>query len=73
MAFGRMRLYRSNTFTRVLTNLDTEQIDKLCATIERLVGEEDWGGVKDATVRLKYLQSIQTAARKWPTIENDEH
>ncbi|KII94374.1 hypothetical protein PLICRDRAFT_36637, partial [Plicaturopsis crispa FD-325 SS-3] len=50
-----------------------EQIDKLCATIERLVGEEDWVGVKDATVRLKYLQSIQTAARKWPTIENDEH
>ena len=33
--------------------------------LEVLVGQEKWEGVKAAAVRLRYLEGIDKAARKW--------
>ncbi|KAL9716249.1 molecular chaperone [Leucoagaricus gongylophorus] len=49
-------------------NLMEENDEKLNETvhqIEKLVGQKDWVGVKTAAIRLRYLEGIARAAKKW--------
>ncbi|KAF8640373.1 hypothetical protein AX17_000044 [Amanita inopinata Kibby_2008] len=40
-------------------------IQETVGEIERLVGQQDWEGVKAATIRLRYLEGIERAAKRW--------
>jgi len=47
---------------------DADGADKISRTVgelERLVGNEDWAGVKWCAVRLRYLEGIARAAEGW--------
>ncbi|KAF7985391.1 hypothetical protein HWV62_6649 [Athelia sp. TMB] len=41
------------------------EIKKTCAEIESSIGEQDWQAAKSATIRLKYLEGIKTAASQY--------
>jgi hypothetical protein len=41
------------------------KIQHTVAELEALVGREQWENVKDAAVRLRYLEGIDRAAKKW--------
>ncbi|KAF8629697.1 hypothetical protein AX15_003317 [Amanita polypyramis BW_CC] len=41
------------------------QINKTVMEIEKLTGKRDWIGVKETAIRLRYLEGIRKAARKW--------
>jgi molecular chaperone HscB len=41
------------------------KIQHTVTELEALVGREQWESVKDAAVRLRYLEGIDRAAKKW--------
>ncbi|KAJ3552272.1 hypothetical protein NM688_g4236 [Phlebia brevispora] len=42
------------------------KINDLLPRLSAAVADKDWGAVKEATIRLKYLQGIDQAAQAWP-------
>lgn len=48
---------------RLILIFNAEQMKEVCKIIEKYVGEENWEEAKKATVRLKYLEGIQRAAK----------
>jgi len=42
-----------------------DKIAEVLAELERLIGGSSWGEAKAAAIRLKYLQGIQRAAKRW--------
>jgi molecular chaperone HscB len=47
------------------TDINTERIKDTVAEIERLVAERDWVRMKEAAIRLRYLEGIRRAVTKW--------
>ncbi|KAF9453819.1 Co-chaperone Hsc20 [Macrolepiota fuliginosa MF-IS2] len=41
------------------------KINETVHQLEKLVGQKDWTGVKAAAIRLRYLEGIARAAKKW--------
>ncbi|KAF8745576.1 hypothetical protein AX14_006897 [Amanita brunnescens Koide BX004] len=48
-----------------LAEKNDERINDTVAEIERLVGERDWARVKEVAIRLRYLEGIHRAVKKW--------
>lgn len=42
-----------------------EKINETVHQLEKLVGQKDWVSVKAAAIRLRYLEGIARAAKKW--------
>lgn len=47
------------------SDINTERIKDTVAEIERLVAERDWVRMKEAAIRLRYLEGIHRAVNKW--------
>ncbi|KZT02713.1 Co-chaperone Hsc20 [Laetiporus sulphureus 93-53] len=52
---------------------NAEQIKETIDEIRHLVEKKDWPAVKEAAVKLKYLQGIEQAAAAWPHPFTDHH
>ena len=39
--------------------------------ISTLIAAKDWVGAKNATIKLKYYQGIELAAKVWPNTAHD--
>ncbi|PFH54479.1 hypothetical protein AMATHDRAFT_57 [Amanita thiersii Skay4041] len=48
-----------------LADKNEVHIKETISETERLVGEEDWKGVKEVAIRLRYLEGIRRAAKEW--------
>lgn len=49
----------------IKSDINTERIRDTVAEIERLVAERDWIRMKEAAIRLRYLEGIRRAVNKW--------
>ncbi|KAM5536192.1 hypothetical protein V8D89_010091 [Ganoderma adspersum] len=47
------------------------KIEETLEEIEQLAGSKDWGALRVAAVKLKYLQGIESAAAAWPASVHD--
>ena len=47
------------------------KIEETLEEIEQLAGLKDWGELRVAAVKLKYLQGIESAAAAWPAVAHD--
>jgi molecular chaperone HscB len=54
---------------QLCTHVNIARMKETIAEIERLVERRNWPGVKEAAIRLRYLEGIQRAGKKW--IDND--
>lgn len=48
----------------------TVKIEAVLQEIEDAVHQKNWSLTREAAVRLKYLQSIEDAAKEWPNVSN---
>ena len=53
------------TFVKLWAKRVLAEMQNTVDELEALVGQEKWEGVKVAAVRLRYLEGIDKAARKW--------
>lgn len=48
-----------------------EKMNELLPTLSRAFEEKDWETAKKETIKLKYLQGIEAAAKAWPDSAHD--